>query len=104
MPATDHEPQNWLMAKVANLVWRFTPKCKEVARLTSEGREHPLPLGTRARLGLHRLFCKWCARYAAQIDLLHEASHRLPDHDEEIGGPQLRGDARERMKRALRGE
>jgi hypothetical protein len=44
----DHEPPNWITAKLANLVWRMTPDCREVTRLTSEGRDRPLPLGTRS--------------------------------------------------------
>ena len=92
------ETPNWLATKVANVVWRITPNCREVARLTSEGRDRPLPLGARTRLGLHRVFCQWCARYAAQLDLLHEATHRLPDHLEKV----LPTDAKARIKRAMR--
>ena len=95
----DHdETPNWLAGTLANLVWRVTPNCREVARLTSEGRDHALPLGTRTRLGLHRVFCKWCARYSAQLDLLHEATHRLPEHLDKT----LPTDAKARMKQAMR--
>ena len=82
----DHEPPNWITAKLANLVWRMTPDCREVTRL---------------RLGLHRCFCKWCARYAKQLDLLHEANHLFAQHVDQIGGPTLDSDAKARMKRAL---
>lgn len=102
MPQSDeHETPNWIATKVANVVWRITPHCREVVRLTSEGRDHPLPLGARFRLGLHRRFCVWCARYAWQLDLLHEASHRFPEHIAETGGPALDPDAKARMKRVL---
>ena len=97
----DHEPPNWITAKLANLVWRMTPDCREVTRLTSEGRDRPLPLGTRLRLGLHRCFCKWCARYAKQLDLLHEANLLFAEHVDQIGGPTLDRDAKSRMKHAL---
>lgn len=100
-PPNDHQPPNWLKAKVANWFWSLTPACREVARLTSEERDHPLPMGTRTRLGLHRSFCKWCARYAKQLDLLHEANQLFPEHVDEVRGPGLDGDARARMKRAL---
>jgi hypothetical protein len=97
----DHEPPNWITAKLANLVWRMTPDCREVTRLTSEGRDRPLPLGTRLRLGLHRCFCKWCARYAKQLDLLHEANLLFAEHVDQIGGPTLDSDAKARIKLAL---
>lgn len=104
MPRSIHDqsPSNWLKTRVSNWFWRLTPTCREVARLTSEERDHPLPLGMRLRLSLHRRFCKWCARYAKHLDLLHEASHLFPDHVDEMGGPVLHSDAKARMKRALR--
>jgi hypothetical protein len=98
----DHESPNWLKARIVGLVWRITPDCREVARLTSEERDHALPLPTRTRLGLHRLFCKYCARYADQLDLLHEASHLLSERVEEIGGATLKPTAKDRLKRAVR--
>ncbi|MBV9489112.1 MAG: hypothetical protein JO069_05215 [Verrucomicrobia bacterium] len=98
----NHEPPNRIAAKVANLVWRMTPDCRDVTRLTSEARDHSLPLGTRLRLGLHRRFCKWCARYASQLDLLYEANHRLAAQLDQIGGPPLDSDAKGRIKHALR--
>ncbi len=97
----DHEPPSWLKSKVSGWFWSLTPTCQEVARLTSEEREHPLPWSMRLRLGLHRSFCQWCARYAKQLDLLHEASHLFPEHLDEIDGPGLQGDAKARMRRAL---
>ena len=97
----DHAPPNWLKTKVSGWFWSLTPTCKEVARLTSEGRDHPLPLGMRLRLGLHRSFCQWCARYAKQLDLVHEASHLFPEHVDQMEGPALKSDAKARMKRAL---
>lgn len=101
-PTDDQESPHWLKAGLAGLVWRFTPNCREVARLTSEARDHALPLGMRTRLGLHRIFCKWCARYAEQLDLLHEASRQFPEHLDEINGPALNAQAKARFKRALR--
>ncbi len=100
----DHTPPNWLKTKVSGWFWSLTPTCKEVARLTSEGRDHPLPMGMRLRLGLHRSFCQWCARYAKQLDLVHKASHLLPEHFENTGSPALGDDAKARMKRALQRE
>jgi hypothetical protein len=98
----DHAPPHWLKTKVSGWFWSLTPACKEVARLTSEGRDRPLPLGLRLRLGLHRAFCQWCARYARQLDLVHEASHLFPERVDQIEQPNLDSDAKARMKRAIR--
>jgi len=97
-----HETPSWLEAKILDLVWRITPNCREVARLTSEGRDRALPPGVRLQLGLHRLACKWCARYAGQLDLLHEASRRLPAQLETTGEPALSIESKSRLKEALR--
>jgi hypothetical protein len=97
----DHRPFDWITSKLVNLVWRITPDCREVTRLTSEGRDRVLPLGTRLRLGLHRRFCKWCARYAKQLDFLHKANHLFATHLDQLSGPSLNTDAKSRMKRTL---
>lgn len=104
MSSTPHDdaPPNWLQRKVSNWFWSLTPTCKEVARLTSERRDHPLPLGLRLRLSLHRSFCEWCARYAKQLKLLHQASHLFPERVDELRGPTLESDAKARIKRSLR--
>ncbi len=99
----DHSP-GWLKARIADVVWRVTPKCKEVARLTSDARERPLSMTTRLRLGLHKSFCEWCARYAAQLDLLGEATQHLPEHMDDCVEEALPPDAKARMKQALRGK
>jgi hypothetical protein len=97
----DHSQPGWLKTKVSTWFWSLTPTCKEVARLTSEGHDHPLPLGIRLRLSLHRCFCKWCARYAKQLDLVHDASHHFPEHVDQTDRPNLKSDAKARIKRAL---
>src|SRR5271157_3539305 len=103
MPSSpdDQEPSNWITVKLANLVWRMTPNCMEVTRLTSQERDRVLPLGTQLKLGLHRRFCRWCARYAKQLKFLHEASHLMAENSDRIDGPFLESDAKTRMKKAL---
>lgn len=97
----DHQPPSWIRARIADLVRRITPDCREVTRLSSEERDHPLPFVTRTRLGLHRAFCQHCARYAAQLEVLHDAARVLPEHLEKLDRPALKADAKERLKRAL---
>jgi len=98
----DRDPWNWITGKLLNLVGRITPDCREVTRLSSEGLDRVLPLGTRLRLGLHRRFCKWCARYARQLDFLHRASHRFEAHVDYLSQPSLSTDAKSHLKRTLK--
>lgn len=97
----DQEPANRVMATLANLVWKITPHCRDIARLTSEELDRSLSLGTRLRLKLHRRFCKWCDRYTEQVKLLHQTSHRLAEHLDQTE-PALDNDTKARIKRALR--
>lgn len=64
-------------------VWKHTPDCAAMARLSSERLEHPLPLGVRLRMRLHFLICVWCHRYLKQLEFLHQhapcAHERLPE-------------------------
>jgi hypothetical protein len=49
--------------------------CLESARLLSERRDHPLPLGQRIGLRLHLLICSLCRAYRTQIDAVCSISH-----------------------------
>lgn len=100
-PDTHHEPRG-IRSALADLIWLITPDCHEVVRLTSEGRDRKLPPVLRFRLHLHRMFCKFCARYLRQIDFLGKAISQLPKHLEQGGG--LSPAAQERLKQALRNE
>jgi predicted anti-sigma-YlaC factor YlaD len=75
--------------------------CKRAAELTSRELDTPLPLGTRAVLGFHRLVCAACRRFRGQLAEVDRAvavyvttgvaeSVHLPD------------DVRERIVQALR--
>ena len=96
----DHVPPNWLKARVSNWFWSLTPTCKEVVRLTSEGRDHPLPLRTRIAMRIHYLICVWCERYRDQLGLLRKAMKSCPEKGTERGG--LSSEARTRLKIAAK--
>ena len=98
-PPDAHDEVKSIGKRIADSIW---PTCHEVARLTSQGRDRELPRGTRIRLSIHRFFCKWCARYARQLDLLHQASQELPDHLDQTEGQSLKPDLKSRFKSALR--
>ena len=98
-PPNDYDQVKSFAKRLADAIW---PSCHEVTRLTSEGRDHPQSLAVRIRLAVHRFFCKWCARYARQLDLLHDASRKLPEHLEEAGANPLDQAAKARLKQKLR--
>jgi len=50
-------------------------RCLESARLISERRDHPLPLGQRIGLRLHLLLCALCRAYEKQILAVCAISH-----------------------------
>ncbi len=78
------------------------PSCREAAHAQSDALEHPLPARRRFGLFLHLLICKWCRRYGEQIHFLHEAAQKRPD---ELCAPaKLSEEARERIKRELKGK
>lgn len=84
---------------------RLTPTCKDMTQLLSEGMDRPLPLGTRVKIRLHFLICKWCERYKNQLIFLRQAVRR---HPEQLEGeavtppPALSSDAKARLKQTLR--
>lgn len=50
------------------------PNCKEVTRLALEGESRPLASGERLGIRVHRLFCKGCANFGKQVDLMRKAT------------------------------
>ncbi len=82
----------------------FLP-CEEVTRLVSQSLERKLPLPLRIIVWLHSLRCQACQRFQHQIRFLHTVFRHYPEHleSEEAAPPGLSPEARERIKRSLRG-
>jgi len=84
---------------------RRLPACKEVTRMASDVMEHNISLQRRIEYKLHLMICSWCMRYVQQLETMREVAHQ---HTAKMGtgaappASQLSGDARERMKQALR--
>lgn len=87
---------NWCVKWLAE----HTPRCHEMTRLISQALDAPLPRGTRVKMWLHYRICAWCSRYRDQLELLAKAM-RGCRHEH---GPVLTDDAKDRLKRKLRGE
>jgi hypothetical protein len=68
-----------------------------MSKILSESRDAGGGLSLRARL--HLLICDVCRRVRAQFDVLGGAVKRAPED-----GPSLSTDAKERLRRALRGK
>lgn len=52
-------------------------KCRQAARLLSEGQERPLELTERLPLRLHLLACSGCRAFQQQLRFLRQASRQL---------------------------
>jgi hypothetical protein len=80
--------------------------CREVSQLLSERQERPLGFRERWGLRLHLWLCVSCRRFERQLELLRGAMRSLrqrAEADAAAGDAGLPPDARERIRRALRG-
>jgi hypothetical protein len=82
-------------------VWKHTPDCAEMARLSSRRLDAPLPLAMRLRMRLHFLICVWCHRYLKQLELLHEHAHGAHEHFPEFVRHGLPAAAKRRIVERL---
>jgi len=88
-----------------NWLARRLPTCKEVTRLASDTMEHKISLRRRLEFKLHLMICSWCMRYVQQLQTVREvAQQHIAKMETGAAKPasELSGDARERMKPALR--
>jgi hypothetical protein len=82
--------KHWLAARL--------PPCEDMARTASESFERPLTLRERADKRLHLFVCAFCSRYLAQV-----ATVRALVREARPEEPPMPLEARERMRRRLRG-
>jgi hypothetical protein len=104
-PKQDVERLRLGIGPIVGWLIRRTPTCKDMTRLLSDAMDRPLPLGTRVRMRLHFLICKWCERYKSQLVFLRQALRRHPDKLEGESAPAppaLSSETKDRLKEALR--
>jgi predicted anti-sigma-YlaC factor YlaD len=80
-------------------------RCCEASRLASESLDRDLGAIDRLALRSHLLCCAACRRYRRQIGLLRDATRRLAARAEagdDLPGPPLPDDVRDRIERALK--
>lgn len=86
---------------------RRLPACKQMTVLMSESMERPLTLRERVVLRLHLWVCIWCVWYLEQLRLLRATLRERAERGEaedRSADLHLTLEARERIKRTLRGE
>jgi hypothetical protein len=85
---------------------RRLPACKQMTALMSESLERRLTVRERVTLRLHLWVCIWCVWYLEQLRLLRATLRERAEQAEAEDGAalQLSTEARERLKRALKGE
>jgi hypothetical protein len=84
------------------LVCLITPRCHEMTRLISTGREKPHSKLTSLRMGLHYGICIWCKRYHDQIGLLGKLSRAFPEESCGHGDKLLTDEAKTRLKESIK--
>lgn len=82
-------------------VWNHTPNCAEMARLTSQSFEEPLPLGMRFKMRVHYLICVWCSRYLKHLNFLRAAAPQLEEHLNLSAARGLSVEAKQRIVQRL---
>jgi len=104
-PKIDPAQLKFRIGPLVGWLIRITPTCRDIVRLISDDMDHPLPLGTRLKIRVHFLICKWCDRYRRQLLFMRNALRRHPDRlagaEPPADSPGLSSDARERIKRTL---
>jgi hypothetical protein len=88
------------------IVWRLLNlPCEGMTRLASESLDRDLGLLEQLALRSHLLYCAACRRYLRQVTLVRIALRQLAmrlETDQDLPGPGLPDDVRERIKRALK--
>src|ERR1700741_3845982 len=93
--------RNWWQTMLVKLIGKYTPKCREMARILSKSMDEPMPLMMRIKKRLHFLICCWCQRYEEQLHYLRETARKFPEHAGDISDASLSVEAKEQLKRQL---
>jgi hypothetical protein len=79
-------------------VWKHSPNCAEMARLSSARLDRDLAWYTRLKMRLHFLICIWCHRYERQLELLRSTARGM---DNRLANSAKRGLSPEARKRIV---
>ncbi|MHC4695762.1 MAG: anti-sigma factor family protein [Planctomycetota bacterium] len=92
------------MSKLAILKLILTLTCEHSTRLVSQSLDGRLSRGERIAVRLHAISCRWCRRFARQINLLREALRHREQADADATGlveAALSPEARKRIRQVL---
>ena len=95
------------MSRLKTLWFLLNLPCEGMSRLASESLDRDLGHLERVALRSHLLYCAACRRFQRQNELLRLAMRRLSSRLEAGGpesAPRLPDEARERIKRSLKGD
>ena len=93
--------RNWLQTQLVIFIGKHTPKCRDMVRILSQAMDQSLPLSMRIKKRIHYLICCWCQRYEEQLRYIRDTARQFPEHANEVSGPPLNEEAKERMKQKL---
>jgi len=93
--------RNWFQTQLVIFIGKHTPKCRDMVRILSQSMDQPLPLSMRIKKRIHYLICCWCQRYEEQLRYIRDTARQFPEHANEVSGPLLNEEAKERMKQKL---
>lgn len=80
--------------------------CRQATRLISQSMDATLPWHRRLAMRFHLLYCVWCRRYSAQLQLVRKAarelsSEALPSEEHKLSS-EAKDHIRARLQDALR--
>jgi len=78
--------------------------CKEVSLLISRSYDARLTWRQRLAVRLHLLVCEACRRFTEQMRFLRRAGRAFADRQRDSASNGLSADARDRIRRTLRGQ
>src|SRR5436305_14443947 len=93
--------RNWWQTALVKLIGKHTPKCREMVTSVSQSMDEPMPLMMRIKKRIHFLICCRCQRYEEQLRNIRDTARQLPEHADEVRGPRLSEEAKQRMKQKL---
>jgi len=75
--------------------------CREATRLISQSMDAKLPWHRRWALKGHLLYCIWCRRYDAQVQILRKAARELPPENLETQPQKLSREEKDQLRARL---
>jgi len=78
--------------------------CKQATQLISEKLDRDLGLWQRLSLKFHLFLCRYCRKYARQLDFLRSVCTQLDQHIECNDQHSLSPESKQKLKAAIKNE